>query len=296
MSPPDRGPGATVGLALCAAGTRLRGIAEEPRREARILLAHVTGRSIAALLADADAELLPGDQAAFDALVARRAAHVPVAQLTGEREFWSLPFLVTADTLIPRPESETLIEAALALQPDRGAVRRVLDLGTGTGCLLAAALTEFPDAWGLGLDRSAATAGVAARNLYALGLGARSSVVVGDWAAAVVARFDLVLGNPPYIPTGDVGALAPEVRDHEPRAALDGGSDGLRAYRTVVAQLPRLLAADGVAILEVGQGQALAVAELAEADGLRLLDIRADLAGVQRAVALGLAASGPGSI
>jgi release factor glutamine methyltransferase len=285
-----------VGRALCAAGTRLRGIAEEPRREARILLAHVTGRSVAALLADAHAELPPGDQTAFDALVARRAAHVPVAQLTGEREFWSLPFLVTADTLIPRPDSETLIEAALALRPDRGAVRRVLDLGTGTGCLLAAALVEFPGAWGLGVDRSAAAAGVAVRNLRALGLGARSGVIVGDWAAALGVWFDLVLCNPPYIPTGDIGALAPEVRDHEPRAALDGGEDGFRAYRILVAQLRRLLPADGVAILEVGQGQALAVAGLASADGLCLLDIRTDLAGVQRAVALGLAASGPGSI
>lgn len=279
---------ATIGSALCAAGVRLRGIAEEPRREARILLAHVLRTDTGTLLARAHAKMPPGAVEQLESLLARRAGHAPVAHLTGEREFWSLPFAVSPDTLIPRPDTESLIEATLAQRPARGDVRRVLDLGTGSGCLLAAALSEYPAAWGLGTDRSAPALAVAAANLRALGLHERACLLQADWAAPLAGRFDLVLSNPPYIPTADLAGLAPDVRDHEPRAALDGGTDGLAAYRILTSTLPDLLAKGGVAVLEVGQGQADPVAALARHAGLVPRAIRRDLGGVARAVVLGL--------
>ena len=174
-------------------------------------------------------------------LVARREAHEPLALIVGHREFWSLEFAVSPATLIPRPESETLIEAAVAAFANREPPRLVLDLGTGTGCLLLAALSEFPAAFGIGVDRSAEAAALAARNAAALHLADRALFVCGDWADALSTRFDLVLGNPPYIPTEDLGSLMPDVARYEPRTALDGGPDGLAAYRRLIPGLPRML-------------------------------------------------------
>jgi release factor glutamine methyltransferase len=243
--------------ALAAAGI------EDARREARMLLHHALGIPDRALPA-------PGavvNEQQFAALVARRAAREPMAFILGRQGFWTLDLEVTPATLIPRPDTETLVHAALAAFPERGRVRSILDLGTGTGALLLAALSEFSGAWGVGIDLSADAAALAARNARANGLGARAAFLGGDWAAALDKEFDLVLANPPYIRSGDIAGLMPEVAVHEPRAALDGGPDGMEAYARILADLPRLLAPEGVAVLELGQGQAAEVAKIAVAAG-----------------------------
>jgi len=259
---------------LAAAGV------DSPRLDARLLLAHATGLSHADLLRDRDA---PVDAATYDALLARRTAREPLALIVGHQEFWSLRFEVSPDTLIPRPDSETLIETAIAARPDSFATRRILDLGTGTGCLLLAALTEFPQAWGVGIDLSPAAAALARRNATALGLADRATLLCGHWDDAIQGRFDLVLSNPPYIPAADIAELMPEVARHEPRRALDGGRDGLDAYRFLVRRLPALLRPGGTAVLELGIGQAGTVAAMA---GGFQAEARLDLAGVPRALVL----------
>lgn len=284
------GPGGTVGFFLCRAGQHLRAAAiESPRLEARLLLAHVMGCRQEDLLRDPRAPVPPTAAARFSDLLRRRLDHAPMAHLLGEQEFWSLPFAVSPATLIPRPDSEALIEAALEAFPDRAAVRRVLDLGTGTGCLLLAALTEFPGATGLGLDRVPEAAALARANALRLGLGDRARFAVADWAAPVAGRFDLVLSNPPYIESGVIPGLMPEVATHEPASALDGGADGLAAYRAIAAALPRLLAPGGRAVLELGQGQQATVEAIAAGQGLRAVSCRADLGGIPRALVLAAA-------
>jgi release factor glutamine methyltransferase len=259
---------ATAALAAC-------GI-EAPRREARRLAALTAGTDAAGLL-----HLQVIDEERFNALVARRAAREPLAYITGQREFWSLEFAVSPATLIPRPESETLIELALAQAP----AARVLDLGTGTGCLLLALLHEWAAAWGVGVDLSPAATALAARNAAQLGLDRRALFIAGHWADALDTRFDLVISNPPYIESADIAHLMPEVAVHEPAAALDGGADGLAAYCAIIAALPALLTPQGAAILELGSGQAPAVTALAQAAGYQTAS-RADLAGHIRAMRL----------
>ncbi len=253
---------------------------DSPRLEARLLLAHAAGLQQEALLRDRD---VPVETAPYAALLARRAAREPLALITGQQEFWSLPFAVSADTLIPRADSETLIEAALAARPDRAGTRSILDLGTGTGCLLLAALTEHPAAWGIGVDLSPGAAALARRNAAALGLASRAAMLCAHWDDALHARFDLVLSNPPYIPGPDIAGLMPEVALHEPRRALDGGPDGLDAYRDLLRRMPALLQPGGTAVLELGAGQAAAVSGLAEGWTAGLCR---DLAGIERAIVL----------
>lgn len=261
---------------LAAAGV------DNPRLDARLLLAHATGLAQAALLRE-PAGLV--DLATYQTLLDRRIAREPVAMILGYQEFWSLPFAVSAATLIPRPDTETLIEAALAAL-DRAAVRSVLDLGTGTGCLLLAALSELPGAWGLGVDRAPAAAALAQRNACALQLRHRATFLCGDWATALAGRFDLILSNPPYITTPDLVTLMPDVGNHEPASALDGGADGLDAYRAIIPTLATVLSPHGLAVLELGMGQADAVAKLAVGVGLRQVGLRSDLAGIPRALVL----------
>jgi release factor glutamine methyltransferase len=265
---------------------RVAGI-EHPRLEARLLLAHALGLAPADLLRDRAA---PADSAVLTDLLGRRLAREPLALILGSREFWSLSFAVSPATLIPRPESETLIEAALAAFAGRPPPRRILDLGTGTGCLLLAGLSEFPLAIGVGVDRSPEAAALARSNAIALGLADRAGFVCADWADSVAARFDLVLCNPPYIPTLDVGGLMTEVACYEPLSALDGGCDGYAAYRRLLPEMTRLLRPDGVAVLELGLGQAAAVGDIARQTGL-VVDFRNDLSGIERAVLLRRAAS-----
>ncbi len=284
---PCADPAGTIGFFLCQAGQRLRGAAiEAPRLEARRLLAHVLGTTEEALLRDPRAAV-PADKAQhFATLLARRVAHEPFAYLTGRVGFWTLELEVSPATLIPRADSETLVEAALEACPDKGAALRVLDLGTGTGALLLAVLSEFPAANGIGIDLKPAAAALAARNAARLGLADRVRFLAGDWAAAVLGPFDLILCNPPYIQSAAIPGLMPEVARHEPASALDGGADGLAAYRRIIADLPRVLAPRGVAVLELGQGQQAAVAALGRAAGLKPEACSADLGGVPRALVL----------
>ena len=257
---------------------------EEPRREARLLLSHAARLEGAALLRSLPERVpAPG----YEDCVARRAAREPLAYIIGHQPFWTLDLLVSPDTLIPRADSETLIEAALEAFAGRH-VGTVLDLGTGTGCLLLAALTEFSAAWGVGIDRAEGAAQLARQNAANAGLASRAVFVCADWAAPLGGRFDLVLANPPYIDTPALSGLMPEVAWYEPAAALDGGPDGLAAYRLVIAALPDLLARGGRAILELGAGQAEAVSAIARAAGLIAGLPRRDLGGVERALPLRL--------
>lgn len=248
------------------------------RLDAELLLAHLLGiERTQLLLGRLDDEI---DEPAYEALVARRLQGEPVAYILGHREFWSLDLLVTPDVLIPRPDSETLVEAALAAHPS-GGVSRILDLGTGSGALLLAALSEWPEAWGLGVDRSEAAARIARRNAARLGLADRAAFMVGHWADAIDGRFDVILCNPPYIGLDE--ALSPEVRDHEPASALFAGPEGLDDYRLIVPRLVALLAPDGSAHLEIGTTQADLVTRLVVEAGLEP-SIRHDLAGHPRCV------------
>ena len=252
---------------------------EGARFEARLLLAAAAGVDQAGLLGAPERLVEMGR---YRAMVARRAAREPLAYILGWQEFWSMRFAVSPATLIPRADSETLLEAAVAIGRPFG---RILDLGTGTGCLLLAALSEFSEAWGVGVERNPGAAALARSNAATLGMAGRCAMVVGDWGAALGGRFDLVLSNPPYIETGVMAGLMPEVARFEPGLALDGGNDGLVAYRAIVGQLGDLLAPGGVAVLELGVGQADAVGALGKAAGF-LVETRRDLAGIERAMIL----------
>lgn len=278
---------ATVSAQLAATAAQLAeaGI-EAARLEARLLLAHALGCDQETLLLRRDE---PVAAPALAALLARRRAREPLARILGRREFWGFSLALAPATLIPRPDSETVIAASLAVLPRRDEVKRVLDLGTGSGCLLLAALREFPAAFGLGVDRAASACRCAARNAAALGLAGRAAFLCADWGTAIAGRFDLVLCNPPYIASAEIATLEPEVARFDPPLALDGGADGLAAYRAVLAALPALLAPAGVAVLELGQGQLAAVSGLADAAGLCAITARADLAGIPRALVLGAA-------
>ena len=235
---------------------------EHPAREARLLLTHALGLPHGSV---------PGPLAtppeSFAGFVTRRAAREPLAFITGRQGFWTLDLAVSPATLIPRADSETLIEALLAVRPDRAGVAKILDLGTGTGALLLAALAEYPAAFGIGVDRHCAACALARDNASALGQD-RAAFVCADWAAPIAGRFDVVLANPPYIPHAEIAGLDPEVARHEPALALDGGNDGLDAYRAILPTLHALLAPGGVALFEHGAGQGPAVAGLVVANGL----------------------------
>jgi release factor glutamine methyltransferase len=205
-----------------------------------------------------------------------------MAQILGEREFWSLPFKVTADTLDPRPDSETVVQAALDDLPDHYARLRVLDLGTGTGCLLLALLSELPRAFGVGTDISAGALKVARRNAAALGLSGRVGLVRANWGEGLTGTFDLVVANPPYIADPDFADLEPEVALYEPRIALSGGADGLTCYRALAPQVVRLLAPTGKAVIEIGAGQEQAVRAILQAAGAVWVSSPHDLAGKER--------------
>jgi release factor glutamine methyltransferase len=269
---------------LHAAADRLKQAGlDSARLDARILLAHAMGVSRDDLIS---AVRPPSRFEAdiFESLLLRRLAREPLAYITGHREFWSLDFRVGPGVLVPRPETETLIDAALAEFPDRNAALAIADLGTGSGALLAAALKEFPKARGVGFERSPQALAYARTNLDLLGFDGRYALAGEDWSEAGIESFDLILSNPPYIPSGEIAQLAPEVRLYEPRAALDGGTDGLQAYRSLAGLLPRLLSPGAVAVLELGQGQAGQVEQLFQ--NLTVLRIVPDLAGIPRALVL----------
>jgi release factor glutamine methyltransferase len=275
-----------VGAALedCAATLKAAGF-QEPRRQARRLLAYARAVSAAEVFAHPEKELTGAETTRLAEMLRRLARHEPLSRIVGVREFWGLDFLLSADTLDPRPESECVVEAVLARLPDRSAPHRFLDLGTGTGCLLLALLSEFPRAGGLGVDVAAGAAATAQHNAQLLGLGERAHFIAADWASAIDARFDAVVANPPYIASGAIAGLMPEVRDHDPHRALDGGCDGLAAYRAIAADLPRLLPKGGFFVAEIGAGQADAILAILQHSGLKLDGLSPDLAGITRVVA-----------
>jgi release factor glutamine methyltransferase len=258
-----------------------------PELDARVLIGHVLGLDHAGLIAAAAQPVLAADLERVESVARRRLAGEPVARITGTREFWGLPFIVTPDVLVPRPETETVVETALALiGPDRTAGPRVLDMATGSGAILLALLSELPNARGAGTDIDQPALGVARRNAVQLGLEDRAQFIVSNYGSAINGRFDLVVSNPPYIATSQVATLERDVRDYDPRLALDGGPDGLSAYRAIVADAVRLLAPGGSLVLEIGQGQENDVARLLTSAELVLAgEPRRDLAGIARVLA-----------
>lgn len=270
----------TIAQALRAAVESLAATSDTARLDAELLMAHALGVSRSELLLRHMAAPAP---AAFMALIARRRRHEPVAHILGEQEFRGLVFAVTPDVLIPRSDSEVLVDVALAACPQ---ARRVLDCGTGSGALLLAVLSELPAASGVGIDRSAAALAVARGNAARLGLADRAAMTLADWdrpdwADALGGPFDLILANPPYVE--DAADIAASVRDHEPAGALFAGPEGLDAYGVLVPQLPALLAPSGIAVVEIGHTQADPVGAIARAAGLTAR-IHRDLGGRPRAL------------
>jgi release factor glutamine methyltransferase len=280
---------AGVAARLAAAGI------ESARFEAWLLLAAATGRARAELMAGAAATLEPGQTARLDELVRRRLAREPIAYILGEKEFWSLTFDVGPAVLIPRPETETVVQAVLDEIGDRTAALRILDLGSGSGCLLLALLSELPEATGLGIDHSAAALEVAKRNAKRLGLADRSRFRAGDWGGSLEELFDLIVSNPPYVTENAWTSLQAEIREFEPKAALVGGADGLAAYRALAPDCARLLARDGLCALEIGYGQSDAVSRILSDHALAVDARYNDLAGIERCLIVRHGASTPGA-
>jgi len=271
-------------LELAAKFLAARGAARA-RLDAELLLAMVLETDRVGVYLRFDRPLGRAEVDAYRALIRRRVEGEPVAYLTGSREFWSRRFTVSADVLVPRPETELVVERALALAGARDRPLRILDLGTGSGAIAVALAVELPAAQVTAVDVSPAAVQVAERNAVAAGVAARVRLVVSDWTAALDPqdRFELVVSNPPYIPSAEIAGLAPEVR-REPRLALDGGSDGLEAYRRLVPEACRVMTPGGAVVLEVGAGQAPIVAALLTRAGLGTVGRHADLAGIERVV------------
>jgi len=257
--------------------------------DARILVGAVLGLDLTGIIAAANRRLTSDEATRLEDFARRRLAGEPVARILKSREFWGLPLKLSAATLVPRPDTETAVELALEMlhaapPPDR--CRRIADIGTGSGAILLALLSELPDAYGVGTDISWHALQTAHSNAVDLGLAGRAGFVACDYAAALSGPFDLIVSNPPYIRSADIAGLATEVRDHDPRAALDGGADGLDAYRALIPQSARLLAPEGALVVEAGQGQSGDIEGLMTATGLMLpMPPKADLAGIRRAVA-----------
>ncbi|MEP2100965.1 MAG: peptide chain release factor N(5)-glutamine methyltransferase [Parasphingorhabdus sp.] len=278
-----------MAAALRQAAQALETVSETPRLDAELLMAHLLGISRQDLLLDLPKLDVPDG---FSALLERRKAHEPVAHIVGEREFWSLPFQVSADVLIPRPDSEILIETAVEIGADH-APKQILDLGTGSGALLLAALAEFPKARGVGIDASAGALAIAHNNADNLGLSDRAGFLLLDWTAAgwtnaLDGPFDLILANPPYVSTE--ATLAREVADYEPHQALFAGARGMDDYEIIIPALDRLLSDNGTALLEIGFDQAAMVAELAGKNRYAV-ECKQDLSGNDRLLVLRRAGS-----
>ena len=260
---------------------------ESAEADARLLISHALGLNRTALLTNGERVLSANEMSAIEALAARRLQREPVSRIIGRKEFWSLPLDVTADVLVPRPDTETVVEAALDFI-DRNGMRmkplRLLDIGTGSGALLLALLSELVNASGIATDISPAVINVARGNAERLGLASRCSFFVCNIADGVAGPFDLIVSNPPYIEHSAIATLDPEVRDHDPMLALDGGPDGLDCYRAIAAQAPRLLAPGGRLIVELGAGQEQAVSALFTKARMCVDTARPDLAGLPRAL------------
>jgi release factor glutamine methyltransferase len=282
--------GQTIESSRRALAARFRGAGiESAELDARILTGHVLDLDLTGLIAAADRPLTPEQASQLEDFARRRMSGEPVARLLGRKEFWGLPLTLSAATLVPRPDTETVVELALemsALAPRSDRRLRLADIGTGSGAILLALLSELPEAYGAGTDISEPALGTARANASRLGLGHRTGFVACDYAAALSGPFDLIVSNPPYIRSADIAGLASEVRDHDPPAALDGGADGLDAYRALIPQAARLLAPLGALVVEAGQGQSGDIGDFMLKAGLTLeRPAKADLAGIRRAVA-----------
>ncbi len=257
--------------------------------DARLLTGHVLGLDLTGMITAAQRQLTQDECARLEDFARRRLAGEPVARIVGEKEFWGLPLQLVPATLVPRPDTETVVELALELLRAGGALDRPLriaDLGTGTGAILLALLSELPAATGTGTDISEAALQTATANAARAGLSERATFIACDYASGLSGRFDLIVSNPPYIRSADIGGLAAEVRNHDPLAALDGGADGLDAYRALVPQAASLLAPGAALVVEAGAGQSGQIQALMVAAGLTPAAApKADLAGIPRAVA-----------
>lgn len=291
-----RADGATVGSLRRELAARLQarwGAADVERTaalDAKLLLAHALGVDAGELILHESDAVSEAAKEAATAMIERRLRGEPVARIVGQKEFWSLPFRVSPHTLIPRPDTETLIATAIEVfAARRNEPLRLVDFGTGSGCILLAALSEFANATGLGIDRDAEAVAVAADNARQLGLAERARFAVGNWTEGIEGPFDVILANPPYVEDEALPDLAIEVIGYEPRLALSGGADGLDGYRAIIPELPRLLAPSGIAIVEFGPRQAAAIGALAASAGMTS-EIRRDLAGRERAALLTITA------
>ena len=269
----------TVREALAAAAARLAAVSETPRLDAELLMATALGAPREALLLSHLGDPAPE---AFEPLVRRRLAHEPIAYIIGTRGFWTIELEVGPGVLVPRPDTETLLDAAVA-QFSKAGPKTILDLGTGSGALLLAALDQWPEATGVGRDASPEALAIAARNAERLGLAGRATFSRGDWGEGLDGPFDLILCNPPYVETD--ADLPPDVRDWEPHGALFAGPDGLDDYRRLAPEIARLLAPQGLACVEIGAAQAASAGALFEAAGLSV-SVRRDLAGRDRCLLL----------
>jgi release factor glutamine methyltransferase len=257
---------------------------DTPVLDARLIVQHALGIGWDTLYLREDQPLVKDERARLESELARRIAHEPVSRIVGRRHFWTLDLAVSPDTLDPRADTESLIETVVAAIPERSQPLKILDLGTGTGAILLALLAEYPNAAGLGVDLSEGALAIARINAESHGLGKRASFAAGHWADGLAGQFDVIVSNPPYIESSDLAGLAPEVREHDPVLALDGGLDGLDAYRVIIPAIPPLLSPGGFAVLEIGAGQADAVTRIAGENGLAPIGRRADLGGIERAL------------
>jgi release factor glutamine methyltransferase len=282
--------GQTVDSVRRALTTRFKsGPIDSAGLDARILVGAVLGLDLTGVIAAANRRLTSAEAARLEDFARRRLDGEPVARILGFREFWGLPLKLSAATLVPRPDTETVVELALEMlraAPRPGHPPRVADIGTGSGAILLALLSELPGAFGVGTDISADALQTAHSNAADLELADRVGFVACDHAAALSGPFDLIVSNPPYICSAEIAGLPTEVREHDPRRALDGGADGLDAYRALIPQAARLLAPGGALVVEAGQGQSADIERLMTAAGLTVsAPAKADLAGIRRAVA-----------
>ena len=289
MSAGDAFIGQTIETARRALTARFKSASvDSAALDARILVGFVLGLDLTGLIAAAARILTDNEAERLDGFARRRIAGEPAARIIGLKEFWGLPLRLSPATLVPRPDTETVVEAALEIlraESRCDSPLRIADLGTGSGAILLALLSELPDAFGVGTDISVPALRTARDNGRQLGFLARAAFVACDYAAAVSGPFDLIVSNPPYIRSVDIADLAAEVRDHDPHRALDGGIDGLDAYRLIAPEATRLLAPGGALVMEVGHGQSDDVQGLMAAAGLTPAGPpKSDLAGIRRAV------------